>query len=62
LNVQYYPDPTQALMQSVTREDLTKKQAAIDAKQKQLDADKQALSDLEDELRKAGGDPAWARE
>lgn len=62
LNVQYYPDPTQALMQSVTREDLIKKQAAIDAKQKQLDADKQALSDLEDELRKAGGDPGWARE
>ncbi len=62
LNVQYYPDPTQALMQSVTRTDLTKKQNAIDAKQKELDADKQALSNLEDELRKAGGDPAWARE
>ena len=62
LSVQYYPNPTQALMQSVTREDLIKKQAAIDAKQKQLDADKQALSNLEDELRKAGGDPGWARE
>jgi hypothetical protein len=62
LNVQYYPDPTQALMQSVSRADITKKQAAIDAKQKELDADKDALSNLEDELRKAGGDPAWARE
>lgn len=62
LNVQYYPDPTKALMQSVDRTDLIKKQNAIDAKQKELDADKQALSDLEDELRKAGGDPGWARE
>ncbi|MGC1106412.1 MAG: hypothetical protein WA876_07725 [Candidatus Acidiferrales bacterium] len=62
LNVQYYPDPTKALMQSVTRADLIKKQNAIDAKQKELDADKQALSNLEDELRKAGGDPGWARE
>ncbi|MFZ0640552.1 MAG: hypothetical protein WA020_10365 [Candidatus Acidiferrales bacterium] len=62
LNVQYYPNPTEALMQSVSRADITKKQSAIDAKQKELDADKEALSDLEDELRKAGGDPAWARE
>lgn len=62
LNLQYYPNPTEALMQSVTRSDLTKKQNAIDAKQKELDADKQALSNLEDDLRKAGGDPAWARE
>lgn len=62
LNVQYYPNPTQALMQSISRSDIDKKQAAIDAKQKQLAADQQALSDLQDELRKAGGDPGWARE
>jgi hypothetical protein len=62
LNVQYYSNPTTGLMQSVDRTDITKKQDAIDAKQKQLAADKQALSNLEDELRKAGGDPGWARE
>ena len=62
LNVQYYPDPTKALMQSVTRSDVTKKQNAIDAKQKELEADRRAVSNLEDELRKAGGDPAWGRE
>ncbi|HEV2305143.1 MAG TPA: hypothetical protein VGR93_06470 [Candidatus Acidoferrales bacterium] len=62
LNVQYYPDPTKALTQSVSRDDIVKKQAAIDAKQKQLEADQQALSNLEDELRAAGGDPGWARE
>ncbi len=62
LNVQYYANPTQALMQSISRSDIDKKQAAIDAKQKQVAADEQALSDLQDELRKEGGDPGWARE
>lgn len=62
LNVQYYTDPTQAMQQSYSRSDITDKQNAIDAKQKELAADEQALSNLEDELRKAGGDPGWARE
>lgn len=62
LSVQYYPNPTQGMNQSVSRSDITDKQNAIDAKQKQLAADQQALSDLQDALRKAGGDPAWARE
>lgn len=61
LNVQYYPDPTKALKQSVDRSDIIKKTEAIAAKQKELDADKQALSNLEDQLRAAGGDPGWAR-
>ncbi|MHB8486792.1 MAG: hypothetical protein ACYDCM_13850 [Candidatus Acidiferrales bacterium] len=62
LQLQYYPDPTKALMQSVDRSDIIKKQKAIDDKKKQIDADQQAISTLEDELRKAGGDPGWARE
>ncbi|HKV28949.1 MAG TPA: hypothetical protein VJN90_11830 [Candidatus Acidoferrales bacterium] len=62
LQLQYYPDPTKALMQSVDRSDIAKKQKAIDDKIKQIDADQQAISALEDELRKAGGDPGWARE
>lgn len=62
LNLQYYPDPTKAMEQSVSRSDIDKKQSEIDAKQKQLAADEQALSSLEDDLRKAGGDAAWARE
>jgi hypothetical protein len=62
LNVQYYPDPSKAMEQAYSRSDIINKQNAIDAKQKELEADKQALSNLEDELRKAGGDPAWARE
>ncbi|HEV2489974.1 MAG TPA: hypothetical protein VGT03_09220 [Candidatus Acidoferrales bacterium] len=62
LQVQYYPDPSKALKQSVTNEDTYKKQQAIAAKQKQVQADQQALSDLEDAFRKAGGDSSWARE
>lgn len=61
LNVQYYPDPTKAMKQSVDRSDIIKKTEEIAAKQKELDADKQALSNLEDQLRAAGGDPGWAR-
>lgn len=61
LNLQYYPDPTKALKQSVDRSDIIKKTNAIAAKQKELEADKQALSNLEDQLRAAGGDPGWAR-
>ena len=38
-----------------------KKQAEIDAKQKQVEADQQAIDDAEDELRKSGGDVGWAR-
>ena len=62
LQLQYYPDPTKALMQSVDRSDIIKKQKTIDDKKKEIDADQQAISALESELRKAGGDPGWARE
>jgi hypothetical protein len=62
LQLQYYPDPSKALKQSVSNEDVFKKQQAIDKKQKQVQADQQALSNLEDDLRKSGGNSAWARE
>jgi chromosome segregation ATPase len=62
LQVQYYPDPSKTLMQSVTNSDIAKKHQNIDTMEKQVQADQQAISNLEDELRKAGGDPAWARE
>ena len=59
--VQYYSDPQKAMMQQYNRSDINDKRAKIDAKQKEVDALKQQLSDMEDELRKAGGDPGWAR-
>ncbi len=59
--VQYYPDPQKALMQQNDRSEINDTQAKIDAKKKEVDSLRQQLSDMEDELRKAGGDPGWAR-
>ena len=59
--VQYYSDPQKALMQQYNRSDINEKNAKIDAKKKEIEALNQKLSDMEDELRKAGGDPGWAR-
>ncbi len=62
LSVQYYPnDPTKQMMQSVTNSDLHDKQAKIDQMQQRVSQDQAAISDLEDQLRKSGGDPGWAR-
>jgi hypothetical protein len=61
LDVQYYNDPVKALQQGYTRSDIDEKTAKIDAKKKQIEADGQAISDAEEELRKSGGDAGWAR-
>jgi hypothetical protein len=42
-----------------SREDLNKTQAEIDAKKADVAKDQQAISDLEDDLRKSGGEPGW---
>lgn len=60
LNVQYYSDPNKAMQQQLSRDDINKKTDAIDKKKAQVAADQQAISDAEDALRKAGGDPGWA--
>jgi DNA repair exonuclease SbcCD ATPase subunit len=62
LQVQYYPDPMKALQQQYSQADINKQRAKIDAKQKDIQQDQQAISDLEDELRRSGGDPGWASE
>ncbi len=61
LNLQYYPDPTKAMQQQLSRDDINKKTADIENKKKDIAADEQAIADAEDALRKAGGDPGWAR-
>jgi hypothetical protein len=61
LNVQYYDDPNKAMQQGYTRGDINDKTADIDKMQAQVDADRRAIADAEDELRKSGGDPGWAR-
>ena len=59
---QFYQDPTAALKQQYSREDLDKTQSQIDAKKQVVEKDKEAISDLEDELRRSGGEPGWANE
>ncbi len=59
--VQYYSDPQKALMQQHDRKDINDNRTKLEAKQKEVEALKKQLSDLEDDLRKAGGDPGWAR-
>jgi hypothetical protein len=61
LDVQYYNDPNKALQQNLTRSDINAKTAKIDTGKQQVEADKQAIADAEDDLRKAGGDIGWAR-
>jgi chromosome segregation ATPase len=57
---QFYTDPTAELKQEYSRQDLNDTKAKIDDMTAQVAQDKQAISDLEDDLRKAGGDPGWA--
>jgi hypothetical protein len=58
---QYYSDPNTAMKEQFDRKDLTDTKQSIDDKIGLVDKDKQDISDLEDELRKAGGDPGWAQ-
>ena len=58
---QYYSDPNVAMREQYTRGDLADTKAKIDAKSTAVEQDKQAISDLEDALRQAGGDAAWSR-
>jgi chromosome segregation ATPase len=61
LDLQYYNDPVKAMQQQLTRSDINEKTAKIDAKKKAIEADEQAIDDAQDDLRKAGGEPGWAR-
>jgi hypothetical protein len=58
--VQYYSDPQKALAEQYTRKDINEKDAKIAAKKKEVDQIKQRISDMEEALRKSGGDPGWA--
>jgi len=59
--VQYYGDPQTALMQQNNRTDINEGAGKIAAKQKEIDSLNQQIADMEDELRKSGGNPGWAR-
>jgi hypothetical protein len=61
----YGGDPNKAMSDQMSGQpfgaEYNKKLTQVDEKKKQIEADKQAISDAEDDLRKAGGDPGWAR-
>jgi hypothetical protein len=59
--LEYYPDPHKALREQFDRADINTKTAKIETKRKELEQLRQGLDDLEDQLRKSGGDPGWAR-
>jgi hypothetical protein len=57
---QYYSDPNTAMKEQFNRQDLTDTKTKIDDKTAAIAQDKQAISDLEDSLRQAGGEPGWS--
>ncbi|HTT33299.1 MAG TPA: hypothetical protein VMH48_06835 [Methylomirabilota bacterium] len=59
--VQYYSDPQKAMNEQNSRKQINDTTAKIDGKKKEIDQLRQELDDMETALRKAGGDPGWAR-
>src|ERR1700688_3930669 len=57
---QFYTDPMASLKQEYSRQDLNDSKAKIDDKTAVVAQDKTDISNLEDGLRQAGGDPGWA--
>lgn len=58
----YDPNPQKAFRENVTRQSINAHRKAIEDKKKEVAELQSNLSDLEDELRHAGGDPGWSRE
>jgi hypothetical protein len=61
LNLHNYSDPVQAMQQGYSQSDIQKKTDDIEAKKKEIADDQQAITDAEDDMRKAGGDAGWSR-
>ena len=60
--VQYYSDPQKAMNEQYNRKDVNEKDTKIAAKKKEIEQIKQHIADMEDELRRSGGEIGWARE
>lgn len=59
--VQYYPDPQKAMNQGFSQTDVKDKTAKIEAKKQELQKLNSELDDLEEQLRRSGGDIGWSR-
>jgi hypothetical protein len=57
---QFYTDPMANLKQDYSRQDINDSRTKIDDKTATIEQDKADISDLDDQLRRAGGDPGWA--
>jgi len=57
--MQYYPDPNKTLRQEYSRSDINKLTEEVREKQNEIEADQKAISDLEIEVRRQGGDASW---
>ena len=60
--IQYDPNPAKAMRESITRRQINERRKKTDDKKAEIHGLRQQESDLEDELRHAGGDPGWSRE
>jgi hypothetical protein len=60
-SVQYYPNPSTTMKESVTRKDINEHRKAIGEKKKEIGELKEQRDALEDVLRHAGGPAGWAR-
>lgn len=58
---QYYSDPNEALREQNTRNQINSQTQAINDKRSEIDKLRAGLAALEDQLRREGGDPGWAR-
>jgi hypothetical protein len=58
---QFYSNPNVAMREQYSRSDLNKTRDDINAKKADVEKDQQAIANLEDQLRQAGGEPGWAR-
>ena len=59
--LEYYPNPQKAMSEQNSRKEINEKMAKIEAKKQEIAQIKQGLDDLEEQLRKSGADPGWAR-
>jgi hypothetical protein len=60
--VQYDPNPSTAMKESITRKRINEHRKAIEDKKKELRELKKQRDDLEDALRHAGGPAGWGRD